>query len=153
MNTHKCAKRYSEKTNDGTILPTKTEQRAINIDCASVSLPQLLVEHNKKQSGEPLHESSSLINNFYDNIGTEIQIIEADDGFLSGMQDTKREVKDLLDRLAISEPKERKNDPQFYLIMIPIHNKSRGLRSNMGNLLKKIQALEDKRNEKKIQMS
>ena len=37
MNTHECAKRYAEKTNDGTILPTKTEQRAINIDCASVS--------------------------------------------------------------------------------------------------------------------
>ena len=95
--------------------------RATNLACASVSKPHLLREIAGKQSGGPLHQSSGLINRFYDNIRDRIRSYEADEEYMIQMQLSKEEVKGMLDRLEITVPKSRQKDPQFNSIMIPIH--------------------------------
>ena len=64
------------------------------------------------------------------------------------MRVTKDEVKEMLDRLEMTVPKNRKNYQQSESIMIPIHDSSKDLRSSMGDLLKKIKALEKRKEER-----
>ena len=101
-----CAKCY-KKTFGGKILPTKANKKEINIACACVKRPPLLIKHPKKQSDKPLHKSAGMINHFLDNIRAKTQEWESDGSFMLGMRDTEKEVKKILDQMDILVPKGR----------------------------------------------
>ena len=145
MRPDKCAKRYKERTFDGKILPTKEALRDINVEVASTTKPPLLIEPPSRQSGEPLHESAGCINHFLENVRTKIREWESNGSFMLGMRETEKEVKHMLDQLSISVPKEKKNDPQFSSIIIPLHNESKMLRRRVTKVLKQVDALNAKK--------
>ena len=108
MRQDMCADQYKFKTFDGKILPTAANLKQINTKCASVTNNPLLIEHPKKQTGEPLHVSAGMIHHFLSNARANIRQLESEDTFISEMHGTLKEVSMKLDQVATTAPPSRK---------------------------------------------
>ena len=108
MSTLVCAERFNKETNNRTMLPTQTLRADLNLRCASVHKPPHIHEPSPKFTGESMHSSSCMINHFFDNLRSIIQVLEEGQPFMDNMRRVHNEVGLLCDSLALKTPEKRK---------------------------------------------
>ena len=119
------------------------QKKTLKEICACVVRIPLLHEPPCKFSGEPLHESSGMINYFFDEIRKIIRCWEQEEPFMKRMQDAYIEVGKINDAIAFETPKNRKNDPEYNNLMLALHRESIQFRHDMRKVMKQIKLLEN----------
>ena len=99
----------------------------------------LLVEDDKNQSGENLHDSGGMINHSMSNMRREIRVMKADQPFVDGPRQSTEEVDAQLKTLAL--------DNKSQSVVAPLHRQNNKFRTEISKVMRDIQHLQKEKNE------